>query len=369
MSVILNQELNYGSRFAGDKMILEPVIDLKEPRPFLDSQVLNPELFKKGILQLNHILIAHPGVNLNMYYDPIVTVTENYVDFDGFARFGHTYCKIRFPEKLFDGHIRQEGVTNVDFNPGFIRNLRNRYTTQKLWLCIDAEGVDLAVNKDSYHLKKVAVPKWWNDAYVNLKNYVDIENLEPKVYGKEAEDYTKVILSGQGFQKLVNKVEHSHYSLDKGVRSLLWNNKTVDLVYKTPSKTEVDSSAPIGLITPCDKPVNLWGIWRIQNLSEIAEYIIQADVYMAKKQPSFWLLHARSGVELLLGYTPYTNALWTEKARKEVAYLLEHPYSSSFPSRIPRRRRQYIRRNKQKTRNNFVQNHPGQRIILDFILG
>ena len=230
MSIIFEQELSHGSYFTGDKLVLEPVIESNQILPFLDSKILNPELFKKGILQLNQILMAHPGVNLNVIYDPLVTVTENYVDFDGFARFGHSYCKVRFPENLFAGRIRQEGTTNVDFNPRFIRNLRRRSRTKTLWLYINSEGIELAMDKETHRLKKISIPNWWKSAYQEIKNYVDIETLELNICGKNISEYSKVILSGNAFQKLIQEIEYNQNLHNRRLDSLLWNDKSVNFV-------------------------------------------------------------------------------------------------------------------------------------------
>ena len=366
MSVILEQELVQGSYVSENKLVLEPVINSNQTLPFLESQVLNPELFRAGILQVNQILMAHPGVNLNKIYDPVVTVTENHVDFEGFARFGHSYCKIRFPEKLFTKRIRQEGITNVDFNPQFIRDLRSRYYTRNLWVYIDPDGIEFAIENRSHVLKKIAMPRWWKDAYKELDHYIDRETLEPQLDGERADAYNKVILSGWAFQKLVREVEYNELLKKKGVRSLFWDDRSVTLLH---GGQRSDGSASVKLIKPCKKSIRSWGVWRIQNLSDIANQIIQADVYLAEKLPSFWILHARSGVELLLGYTPYTSALWTETARKEVERLLKDPYRDVIEPRrrTRRRRRQNRHQNKFKKRNNFVLMHPGQRIIPEYI--
>jgi len=361
MSVLLEQELILGSYLTGDKLVLEPQFESNVNLPFIDSQLLNPEIFRLGILQLNQVLMAHPGISLSTIYDPIISVTENYVDFEGFARFGHSYCKIRFPDTLFKNHIRQEGTTSVDFNPSFIRNLRSRYYNQNLWLYIDPDGAKLSINDSAHTLKKISMPKWWKDAYKELRAYVDTETLEPEL----SEDFSKIIISGKAFQKLVDQLNYNDRMQSEGVRSLIWENKAVNLVNRIDSR-QVTSSSSINLITPCSKPIKSWGVWRIQNLSDIAQYIIQADVYIAERLPTFWILHARSGVQLLVGFTPYTGALWTEKARKEVEDLLKNPYSLNLPPRR-RRRRRYNYRKALKDKINFVESHPGQRIIPDFI--
>ncbi len=366
MSVLSELELVQGSHILENRLILEPIIDSKQALPFLESQVINPEVFRAGILQLNQILMAHPGVNLNRIYDPVVSVTENYVDFEGFARFGHSYCKIRFPEKLFSKRIRQEGVTNVDFNPTFIRDLRSRYYTRKLWVYIDPDGIEFAIENRSHLLQKIAMPKWWKDAYKELDNYIDRETLELQFAGENANLYNKVILSGWGFQQLVKEIEYKNLLKKTGVRSLTWDEKSVTLLYNGQNETK---SASVNLIKPCKERIRSWGVWRIQNLSDIANQIIQADVYIAEKLPSFWILHARSGVELLIGYTLYTNTLWTETARKDIDELLKDPYKDFEPRSLVRRRkrRNIKRQNKIKKRINFAVMHPGQRIIPEYI--
>ncbi len=366
MSVISEQELVYGSYIAGNNIILEPVLKINKI-PFLATQVLRPDLFREGILQLNQVLIAHPGVNFEGFYDPVVSVTENYVDFDGFAQFAHSYCKIRFPTKLFKERIQQEGTTNVDFNPNFIKDLRDRWHTRNLWLYIDPDGVELAVDNKSHYLERIRMPTWWRDAYQQLNKYVNIETLELHDSGKFSGQFNKVILSGMAFQQLIDEISYSYLVPRNGVRSLLWSGKTVDLALTRTSSKESKSITSVKLLTPCQKSIKSWGVWRILNLSGIARYIIQADVYLAEKQPNFWILHANSGVKLLLGFTPYTNALWTEKARKEVENLLKSLVNQNASLRR-RRRRKYKPRNKPKSRINYVSEHPGQRIILDFIL-
>ena len=364
MSIILEHELVLSRYVSDDKMFLEPIIESNQTIPFLESRVLNPEVFSAGILQLNRILLAHPGVNLNAFYDPIVTVTENYVDFEGFARFGHSFCKIRFPEKLFKERIRQEGVTSVDFNPRFIRDLNSRYHTQNLWIYIDPDGVEFAINNTAHSLKKIKMPRWWKDGYRELENYVDLETMAPQFHHKIAEDYNKTILSGKAFQHLIQEIDYSYIVKDDRVRSLFWDEKSVNLHLGGRQKEE---STSIKLIKSSDKPSRLWGVWRFRNLVDIADQVIQADVYVANKQPSFWVLHARSGVQLLLGYTQFTNAIWTETARKDIEELLKNPNRGLIEPRPQRRRRRYKKKNKPQSRINFVQMHPGQLIIPDFI--
>jgi hypothetical protein len=371
MSVTFAPNILNISAIKGEKLVLEPILESKQQIPFLETQILEPTLFKAGILQLNQILMAHPGVNLDVLYDPIVTVTETHVDFEGFARFGHSFCKMRFPEKLFAGPIRQEGKTNVDFNPRFIRDLRNRRNqTENLWLYIDPDGVEMAIDNRSYILKKMAMPRWWKDGYHSLNKYIDIksqgnQSIEPVINSKYLDQYSKVVLSGKAFQKLVLETTAYESVRANGVRSLLWDGSSVKLVYNHSNHSESVSS--VKSITPCNERINLWGIWRIQNLSEISEYIIQADAYLAKELPTFWLLHGRSGIQMLLGFTPYTNALWTETARKDVEFLLKHPYYP-YINQLRRPRHKNKQRKKTNTRKNFVQIHPGQRLIPEYFL-
>jgi hypothetical protein len=365
MSVTLAPNILNISALKGDKLILEPILESKQTIPFLETQILEPSLFKAGILQLNQILMAHPGVNLNVLYDPIVTVTESHVDFEGFARFGHSFCKMRFPEKLFAGPIRQEGRTNIDLNPQCIRDLRNRrYQTENLWLYIDPDGVEMAVDNRSYILKKMAMPRWWKDAYHSLNKYIDIQSIEPEINSKYIDAYSKVVLSGKVFQKLVMETVTYKYLQSKGVRSLLWDGSSVKLVNNY-SKNYSTAISSVRSITPCNERINFWGIWRIENLSEISEYIIQADAYLAKELPSFWLLHGRSGIQMLLGFTPYTNALWTETARKDVEFLLKNPYYP-YVNQVRSPRHKNMRRKKAINRKNFVQLYPGQRLIPEY---
>ncbi len=365
MSAILEQELIRGSFVSDDQLVLEPLLESSKTVPFLESKILNPELFSAGILQLNRILLAHPGVNLNAYYDPIVTVTENYVDFEGFARFGHSFCKIRFPDSLFKERIRQEGVTSVDFNPSFISDLNGRRLhNRNLWVYIDPDGVEFAFNNAAYNLKKINMPTWWKDGYRELENFVDLDAMIPQFQNNISEEYNKVILSGKSFQKLVHEIDYSYIVKDDRVRSLFWDGKSVNLHFGGRQK---EYAASIKLIKPSETPSRLWGVWRIRNLVDITEQIIQADVYLANKSPSFWVLHARSGVQLLLGYTPYTNALWTETARNDVEELLKNPNRGIMLPRPRRRRRRYQRKSKPRSRINFVQMHPGQLIIPDFL--
>ena len=319
MSVILEHEFINGSYLTGNKLVLEPINLPNETLPFIDSRILKPHLFQTGILQLNQVLMAHPGVSLNRIYDPIVNVTENHIDFEGFARFGHSFCKIRFPETLFEGGIREEGMTNVDFNPNFIIGLRNRRYSQNLWLYIDP-------------------------------------------LGEISDKYKKVVLSGNAFQHLIEELGFNYTLSNEGVRALLWDERAVKLVFSKRSEKDVPVSS-VKLIKPSNEPIKSWGIWRIQNLLGFAEHIVQADVYLAKKLPSFWVLHARSGVEMLLGYTSHTNALWTETARGEVERLLKNPHADIFV----RRRRRTRRKSKIIYRENFVETHPGQKIIPEFV--
>jgi hypothetical protein len=363
MSVIASQDIIYESYFSGGRVFLEPKVESSRSIPFLETQVLRPELFKAGILQLNETMMAHPGVNLARIYDPIVTVTENYIDFEAFARFAHSYCKIRFPDKLFKDPIRQEGSTNVDFNPRFIRDLSNRFYTNKLWLSIDPEGVGLSLDDSVHLLKKVSVPKWWKPAYKELKRYVRLETMEPRCLDAGTENYRKVILSGNAFEQLIDELKKSYLNRGERIRSLFLDENWVKLLL---GGKNAECGASVKLLKSCCDSVRLWGVWRIRNLAIIADQIVQADIYASEKHPSFWVLHARSGVEVLFGFTPYTNALWTSAAQKEVENLLKNPYSEfELPPR-GRRKRQYRRRRKIRNQKNFVRVYPGQRIIPDY---
>lgn len=362
MSVISEQGILPRSYISNDTLVLEPIKHQSSSLPFLKSQLINPELFKAGILQLNQVVMAHPGLDLNMIYDPVVTVTENHIDFEAFARFGHSYCKIRFPETLFKDPIREEGKTNVDFNPKFIRDLRNSRYTRNLWLSIDRNGVDVEIERHVYKLKKITMPKWWNNAYRELKPFLDLEVMEPRYWDEAFENYEKVILSGMAFQNLVQQVENSYFDRDDTLHSLLWNTKTVHLML---GGRDGVCGTPVNLLKPISKSIRQWGVWRIQNLSEIARHVIQADVYIADKNPSFWHLHVRSGVEVFLAFTPYISSLWTEAAKQEIEALLINPNKFSR-SRIPRQREKISRqKRRKKVRVNIVEMYPGQRTILD----
>ncbi len=95
------------------------------------------------------------------YYDPIITVQNDFVEFETFSLDMGTYAKIYFREDAFKNVEHWEvGVTNVDFSKEFISRIRNAKGSLRNML-IDPEGLEIQSDTESMLEKKIPLPESW----------------------------------------------------------------------------------------------------------------------------------------------------------------------------------------------------------------
>ncbi len=176
---------------------------------FLDAQLTDPALIISAFSQIYEVNIIRTGrdvisdaihttrprrtVPWSGYYryDPIITVEDDSMSFETFSQDMTTYTSLVLEEDAFKNVEHwEQGQTNVDFTPEFIKSLKKAGPKKLQKLQLDKEGFQIDLEDESIIEKKVELPDNWKIALKYLQKYAnpkkaiaDLDNLSSFVRG------------------------------------------------------------------------------------------------------------------------------------------------------------------------------------------
>ncbi|MHA1745657.1 MAG: SWIM zinc finger family protein [Promethearchaeota archaeon] len=201
------------SALLASTILLEP--ELTHNPLFLDVRLADPALAVECFYRLFRIIKIRTGrtplagINTIRRYDPIITVRDESVSFETFSfDMTHYSCLVMEPKAFETINNWEEGETNVDFTPEFIKNIRSAGRNQVQGLQLDAESFQVNRETDSVIEKKVELPENWHLALKNIQKYAYPDQAEKPLknpqsfiqttpYGPFIKQYAKVELGWQ----------------------------------------------------------------------------------------------------------------------------------------------------------------------------
>lgn len=199
-------------------IILQP--EIKQSKTYFEAELIDPTLIIESFYRLHRILKIRKGrqaltEHLILYFDPFITIQAETVNFEVFSYDCTHYAKLELEADAFK-NIKEwkEGVTNVDFTPEFIKQIRSAKGSERNVIKVDPKGFEVEFDESSVFEKKIEMPDNWKIAFENIRKY---SNQEENI--KELEnplDYVKTTPFGP-FLKEFAKVGEG-WTLSEGWR-------------------------------------------------------------------------------------------------------------------------------------------------------
>jgi hypothetical protein len=159
-----------------EQVVLEPELSQKQQFAFL-AEIVDSQLMAETFYRLHRItkikIGRTPGheTRVRYSYDPIITVENGFVDFETFSLDMTYYARARFYEDAFKNVEHWDcGVTNVDFSPSFIKQVRSANKLRNIF--IDPEGLEVLSDTDSLLEKKIPLPENWKIGLQTIQDYL-----------------------------------------------------------------------------------------------------------------------------------------------------------------------------------------------------
>jgi hypothetical protein len=151
---------------------------------FFQGKLLKPYLFAKTLRVLSKVVAARFHIPSNTLEkmiamkDPIVTVGDGKVKFEGLSVCNGVYAKLDLLQGSFQGDFFLNGTTNVDFNRPMQESLSKIVENDSVHLAIGSSEVILERNKNKVVEKKVPLPKRWIKSLSSVQVYLaDMEKI------------------------------------------------------------------------------------------------------------------------------------------------------------------------------------------------
>ncbi len=172
------EELLYlqNSKFLESAIVLQP--ELTKSKMLFEADLVDPGLVIECFFHLFEVVKIKTGRNPlhteRQSHDPIITVRPRSIQFETFSYDMTNYASMVFNRSAFTNiNYWETGVTNVDFTPKFINNLRRAGRSKVKSISVDPEGFGVDISdRESLYEKKVELPENWEIALDRLRKYV-----------------------------------------------------------------------------------------------------------------------------------------------------------------------------------------------------
>ena len=136
----------------------------------IDSYLVSKCLSALAKTVRSHFALAR-GVQLSLR-DPIVSVGNNQLKFEGFSSCNGVYARVDIKPNAIDGEFLFSGSTNVDFNNDTVRAFNAVKKDEKLILGVGAKEIDIITESKTTKEKKVSLPDKWIKGLGNVQVYL-----------------------------------------------------------------------------------------------------------------------------------------------------------------------------------------------------
>lgn len=240
---------------------------------------------------------------LNILYDPVVTVHPDEVFFEAFSKDESSWARVGVSRSLFgDAGDSVFGTTNIDFSKALARHLERLRSYRKTRLDVGPGGVEVAVDGAVHREEKIELPESWVNGFLQVQatmtmgltsfslSPIDLFNILRVLFQKKARVSPKAL----------------RFELRPGqkIRCVL---EPWELPIDTTTTWHGDK----------DQVVRLWGRDRLKLLARLLPQTRSIQVGLAGfGLPSFWVLDLGK-VTFSLGLSGWTDNDWTGQYAKE----------------------------------------------------
>lgn len=131
---------------------------------FFWGNVGQPFILARCLITLSNIVKSSFNLSpfqMGLLKDPIVTVGNERVRFEGFSHCAGVYARIDILPDGLDGEFLENGTTNVDFNQAMITALGSIRPNEKIMLSVGQKEVGLYKEESKIIERKVPLPVKW----------------------------------------------------------------------------------------------------------------------------------------------------------------------------------------------------------------
>jgi hypothetical protein len=136
----------------------------------VDSFIVSKCLSALAKTVRSHFAVAR-GLHMSLR-DPIISVGNKQMKFEGFSSCNGVYARVDINEKAIDGEFLFAGSTNVDFNNDTIRAFNTVNKNEKLILGVGSKSLDVITDAKTTKEKKVSLPDKWIKGLGSVQVYL-----------------------------------------------------------------------------------------------------------------------------------------------------------------------------------------------------
>ncbi|MDP2341689.1 MAG: hypothetical protein Q8O67_12090 [Deltaproteobacteria bacterium] len=245
---------------------------------------------------------------LNVLYDPVVTVHPDEVFFEAFSKDESSYARVGVSRSLFgDDGQSVFGTTNIDFSKALARHLERLRSYRHTRFDVGPGGVDVAVDGVVHKEAKIELPESWVNGFLQVQATMTM-------------GLTWLTLAPIDLFNVLRALKQKKARISpKAVRFELIPGKRVRVVLE-PWELPIDlSTTYVGAPGGVDgvqkaQLIRIWGRDRLQLLARLLPQAKSVRVGLAGfGLPSFWVLDLGK-VTFTLGLSGWTDNDWTGSA-------------------------------------------------------
>ena len=257
--------------------------------------------FRKDRQRFYHWLY---GVNRQAWViiDPVVSVQDDCVIFEGFSIDESTYGRVTLPSDQLEYRSPiQRGTTNVDFGIGLATEFERVRSYRPLSLHVGAESVQVSTTVGTAVEKKVDLPDTWVEGFLQVQSAVSLPGIELTLSAGTVADVIAYL----------DQRRERH-----GPRSLkfhLYSGRHVEIELE-PWGIRIKEKKFI-YRGDQDGEIRVWGRRRLGVLRDLLPDAEQVDVrLLGTGMPSFWSIQTGSA-RFDVGFSGWTANDWATRAR------------------------------------------------------
>lgn len=147
---------------------------------FYWGRLIHPYEISKCLITLSNVVKSSFNLSpfqITLLKDPIVTVGNQQIRFEGFSHCNSVYTRVDLLEEGIEGEVLECGTTNVDFNSELIQALGKVRKNAHLTLSVGRKEVGFHQEGKSIIERKVPLPTKWIKGLSTVQLYLSQSNL------------------------------------------------------------------------------------------------------------------------------------------------------------------------------------------------
>lgn len=247
-------------------------------------------------------VVSHTN-ELNILYDPVVTVHPDEVFFEAFSKDESSYARVGVSRSLFgDTGDAVFGTTNIDFTKTLARHLERLRSYRKTRFDVGPGGVDVAVAGVVHREEKVELPESWVNGFLQVQATMTMALTSFALAPIDLFNILRVL------------TQKKARTSPKALRFELRPGKKIRCVLE-PWEIPIETTTTFH--GDKDQVIRIWGRDRLKLLARLLPQARSVRVGLAGfGLPSFWMLDL-GDVNFTLGLSGWTDNDWTGQYAKE----------------------------------------------------